>query len=335
MSDQPLVVVLGASGFVGSALVAELAGRDVRLRLVARRPAVVPPGHTAEAEAEIEVRTADLTGAGQVAEAIAGADVVVNLLLYTGGGTWRAAEDEAPGERVNVGVVRDIVAAVRAERRDGPPPVVLFPGSTSQVGPRAEARIDGTEPDAPVTAYDRQKLAAERELKAATAEGLLRGVTLRLGTVFGGRVSPTATDRGVVTTMVRRALAGEPLTVWGDGTAERDLLYVEDVAGAFLAALDHADSLAGRHWLIGTGGGRSVRDIFTDVAETVAARTGAPAVPVVSVPAPPDATGMDFHSVVADPVAFRTVTGWQARVPFREALERTVSSLTRGDEVPL
>ncbi|MGW0591227.1 NAD-dependent epimerase/dehydratase family protein [Streptosporangium sp. NPDC002607] len=331
MSDQPLVVVLGASGFVGSALVTELAGRDVRLRLVARRPAVVPPGHAAEAE----VRTADLTGAGQVAEAIAGADVVVNLLLYTGGGTWRAAEDESPGERVNVGVVRDIVAAIRAERRDGPPPVVLFPGSTSQVGPRSEARIDGTEPDAPVTAYDRQKLAAERELKAATAEGLLRGVTLRLGTVFGGRVSPTATDRGVVTTMVRRALAGEPLTVWNDGTAERDLLYVGDVAGAFLAALDHADSLAGRHWLIGTGGGRSVRDIFTTVAATVAARTGAPAVPVVSVPAPPDATGMDFHSVVADPAAFRAVTGWQARVPFREALERTVSSLIRGDEVPL
>lgn len=195
MSDRPLVVVLGASGFVGSALVAELVRRDVRLRLVARRPAVVPPGHAAEAE--VEVRTADLTVAGQVAEAIAGADAVINLLLYTGGGgTWRAAEDESPGERVNVGVVRDIVTAIRAERRDGPPPVVLFPGSTSQVGPRAEARIDGTEPDAPVTAYDRQKLAAERELKAATKEGLLRGVTLRLGTVFGGRVSPTATDRG-------------------------------------------------------------------------------------------------------------------------------------------
>ncbi|GAA0825690.1 NAD-dependent epimerase/dehydratase family protein [Streptosporangium amethystogenes subsp. fukuiense] len=332
MSDRPLLVVLGASGFVGSALVAELVRRDVRLRLVARRPAVVGSGHPAE----IEIRTADLTVEGQVAEAIAGADAVINLLLYTGGdGTWRAAEDESPGERVNVGVVRDIVSALRAERRDGPPPVVLFPGSTSQVGPRTEARVDGTEPDAPVTAYDRQKLAAERELKAATEEGLLRGITLRLGTVFGGRVSPTATDRGVVTTMARRALAGEPLTVWNDGKAERDLLYVEDVAGAFLAALDHADSLAGRHWLVGTGGGRSVHDIFTTIAETVAARTGAPAVPVVSVPAPPDATGMDFHSVVADPVAFHAVTGWQARVPFREALERTVSSLIRGDEVPL
>ena len=54
-----------------------------------------PDGGTAE----VEVRTADLTGAGQVAEAIAGADVVVNLLLYTGGGgTWRAAEDECGGD---------------------------------------------------------------------------------------------------------------------------------------------------------------------------------------------------------------------------------------------
>ena len=63
----------------------------------------------------------------------------------------------------------------------------------------------------------------------------------------------------------------------------------------------------------------------------MAARTGAPEVPVVSVPAPPEATGMDFHSVVADPVAFRTVTGWQAGVPFHEALDRTVSSLIGGE----
>lgn len=327
MSERPLVVVLGASGFVGSALVERLAGRDVRLRLVARRPTVVPAAGTAKAE----VRTADLTGAGQVAQAIAGADVVVNLLLYTGGGTWRAAENEEQGDRVNVGVVRDIVSALRTERARGASPVVLFPGSTSQVGPRPEPRIDGTEPDAPVTAYDRQKLAAERALEAATAEGLLRGITLRLGTVFGGRMSPTAVDRGVVSTMARRALAGEPLTVWGDGKVERDLLYVEDVADAFLAALEHAGSLAGRHWPIGTGEGRGVHDIFTAVAEVVAARTGAPAVPVVSVPAPPDATGMDSCSVIADPAAFRAITGWRARVPFHEALDRTVSSLIDGE----
>ncbi|WP_405145028.1 NAD-dependent epimerase/dehydratase [Sphaerisporangium sp. NBC_01403] len=322
MSDPggPLVVVLGASGFVGSALVEKLVLRRVRLRLVARRLSPVPGG----GPAEVDVRRADLAVPGQVAEAVAGADVVVNMLLH---GDWRTATDAV--DQVNRGVVSDIVETIRAERGPGPPPVVLFPGSTSQAGSRVPARIDGTEPDDPETPYDRQKTAAEGLLKAATAQGVVRGVTLRLPTVFGGGVTPDA-DRGVVAAMARRALAGEPLTMWGDGGVERDLLYVGDTAEAFLAALDHADALAGGHWLLGTGRGTSVRDLFTAIAEAVSEYTGAPPVPVISTPPPDGATLMDLKSVVADPAAFRRRTGWTARVPLQEALRRTVVSVAGG-----
>ncbi|MFG1877416.1 NAD-dependent epimerase/dehydratase family protein [Sphaerisporangium sp. NPDC049003] len=319
MSDRgrPLVVVLGASGFVGSALVAKLVARRVRLRLVARRPSPVP----CDAPRDVDVRRADLAVPGQVAEAVAGADVVINLLLH---GDWRTATNGGAVEKVNCGVVGDIVQALRAERRPGPPPVVLFAGSTSQVGRRVQARIDGTEPDDPETPYDRQKLAAERVLAAATAQGVVRGVTLRLPTVFG---AAPAADRGVVAVMARRALAGEPLTMWGDGGVERDLLYVGDAAEAFLAALGRAHALAGRHWLVGTGRGTSVRHLFTAIAEIASAYTGAEPVPVISTPPPDGATLMDPKSVVADPAAFHRRTGWTARVPLDEALRRTVSRL--------
>ncbi|MFC5831570.1 NAD-dependent epimerase/dehydratase [Nonomuraea insulae] len=315
MSDRPLVVVLGASGLVGSALVRRLADRPVRLRLVARRPPALPGSYAA-----------DLTEPGAVARAVDGADVVINLLLYTGGeGTWRAAA-EPMGERVNVGVVRDLVEALRARRGD--PPVVLFAGSTSQAGPRGGGRLDGSEPDVPVTAYDRQKLAAERLLESATAEGVARAVTLRLPTVFGGKISPTAIDRGVVAAMACRALDGRPLTVWGDGSAERDLLHAGDAAEAFLAALDHAGALAGGHWLVGTGRGTSLIELFTTIARLAAEHTGRPPVPVLAVPPPGGLTAMDLTSVVADPAAFGARTGWRARTPLREALLATIATLT-------
>ncbi|SEP52384.1 NAD-dependent epimerase/dehydratase family protein [Amycolatopsis saalfeldensis] len=316
--ERPRVTVLGASGFVGSAVTAALARRDIRLRLVARRPAAGPAG----AVAKIETCTADLTAPGAVAAAVEGADAVINLVLHESG--WRGAGDPA-GEGTNVGVLRDLVVALRHGGR--PAPVVVFAGSTSQIGVPPRVPIDGTETDHPVTAYDRQKQAGEELLRAETRSGALSGITLRLPTVFGPGPTPAAQDRGVVAAMTRRALAGQPLTLWGNGSVQRDLLYVDDAGAAFAAALDRPETLAGRHWLLGSGRGIDLRELFGTIAEVVAERTGRPKVPVVSVPAPAGATVTDAHSLVADSSAFRSVTGWCPRVSLREALGRTVAAL--------
>jgi nucleoside-diphosphate-sugar epimerase len=333
--SRPLVVVLGASGFVGSAVTAALAGRPVRLRTVARRRAAVPAG----AVAEIESVGVDLTVGGAVGEAVAGADAVIHLVLHSGG--WRGADQDPDSERTNVGVVRELVRALRGSRR--PRPVVVFAGSTSQVGLPPRLPIDGTEVDHPVTAYDRQKQAAEKLLLAATAGGSLRGVSLRLPTIFGPVPTPAAVEghptvttpaRGVVAAMARQALAGQPLTMWADGAIERDLLYVDDAAEAFATALSRADDLAGRHWLLGTGNGVRLRDLFPMIAELVAEHTGQPAVPVVSAPPPPGAAPTDGHSVVVDSSAFRSATGWRSTVPLREGLRRTVTALAASGSGP-
>ncbi len=93
-ADKPLVVVLGASGFIGSGITRELARRSVRLRAVARRPTPVPAGHIAD----VEVVTADLTEEGMLTKVIAGADVIVHLVAYTDAG-WRVAEGDTAAER--------------------------------------------------------------------------------------------------------------------------------------------------------------------------------------------------------------------------------------------
>jgi nucleoside-diphosphate-sugar epimerase len=329
----PLIAVLGASGFIGSAVVHELARRPVRLRLVARGPVPVPVG----AAAAVDVVAADLTAAGELDRATAGADAVVHLVADVGGASsWRVADGDTAAERVNVGLARDLIDVLRARGSEGPPPAVVFAGTTTQVGVAERTRIDGSEPDRPRSAYDRHKLAAERALERATAEGVLRGTTLRLPTVFGRTPGSAARDRGVVSAMVRRALAGEPLTMWHDGTVLRDLLHVDDAARAFAAALDHTDALAGRHWLVGTGEGVRLGDVFADIARLVADRVGRPPVPVVPVTPPEHAEATDFRDVEVDPAGFRAATGWRAVVPLEEGLRRTVAALAdqAGAESP-
>ncbi|MFK0258739.1 NAD-dependent epimerase/dehydratase [Streptomyces sp. NPDC090445] len=333
MSAPQQVVVLGASGFIGSAVVRTLADTPgVRVRAVSRRPVRLPD----RLAGRVEVVAADLTEPGALARAVAGADAVLPFTARIRGASgWRLSEDDTEAERVNVGLIRDLVAVLADRPSDSDsdstrrPPVVVFPGSNTQVGRVAVERIDGSEPDRPEGVYDRQKHAAESLLKEAAEAGLARAVSLRLPPVYGPP-APTAEDRGVVSTMIRRALAGEPLTMWHDGTVRRDLLYVDDAARAFAAALAHADALNGRHYLIGTGRAQPLGEVFRAVARAVSRSTGADPVPVVSVAPPPHADATDFRSLEVDPSAFATTTGWQARTPLDEALERTVAAVAAG-----
>jgi len=318
--ERPLVAVLGASGFIGSVVTAALAERPIRLRAVVRTRSVVPSGGAAD----LEVRTADLTDAGALEDAVDGADAIVHLVARTSG--RREPGAEAAGERVNVGVMRDLLDVLR-KRPDtgGLAPVVVYAGSTSQVGVPPRTRLDGTETDRPEIPFDRQKLAAERLLLEAGAAGVVRGVSLRLPTAFGHSPVTGALDSGVLTFMTRRALAGEPITMWHDGTVQRDLLYVRDAVSALVAALDHADALAGRHWLVGTGVGSPLGEVFRTIAELAAERTGTEPVPVLSVEPPGTVSETDLRSVVIDAGAFRERTGWHPKADLREALRATVA----------
>ncbi|MFE7839149.1 NAD-dependent epimerase/dehydratase [Streptomyces sp. NPDC057474] len=315
---RPLITVLGASGFIGSAVVSALARRPVRLRLVSRRAGTpAPAGESVRARTEV-VRT-DLGVPGALAEAAAGSDAVIHLVAHTTGtGNWRAAGSDPSARHLNEGLVHELIDAVRAEGRPGPPPVVLFAGT---------AHSPGAAP--PTEPYRLQKLAAERALAEATADGVLRGVTLQLTTVFGDSPGASAgAGRGVVSAMIRRALAGLPLTMWHDGGVERDLLYVRDAADAFPAALDHAAGLAGRSWAVGSGAAEPFGGVLRTIAELVSLHTGRPPVPVVTVEPPAYATAADFQHVRVDPGPFGSVTGWRPGAVLRDALDRTIRKET-------
>ena len=308
-----MITVLGASGLIGSAVVASLASREARVRAVSRSAVAVPEG----AHAEIRVLRSDMTRPGAVEEAVAGADTVIHLLLDRGG--WRGTGG-AVGPALEAGVARALRSAVRGRPGTGRPPTVVLAGTTTQHhGPPGCGYTGG-----PVSAYDLQKEETERILTEAEADGILRVVPLRLPTVFG---PGPAGGRGLIGAMVRRALAGEPLTLWHDGSVRREFLYVDDAADAFLRAFDHVDDLSGRPWCLGSDRSERVGDVLETVAALVAEHTGGPPVPVIRVPAPEQAQAADFTDMVVDSSGFREATGWRPRVPLQQALRRTVAGI--------
>ncbi|WP_226367055.1 NAD(P)-dependent oxidoreductase [Pseudonocardia sp. ICBG162] len=320
MSASGPVVVLGASGYLGShVLRALLAAGHREVRAVARRPALVPPG------SGIEVVRADLTEPGAAAAVVTGASAVIHLVAdidHTGGRGWRTAEGPAARD-VPADPTLVAVLAALAERRCPVPVPVVWSGSVTQVGTRSTARVDGSEIDRPETGYDRRKCRAERLLRDAGRAGHIRAVALRLPTLYG----PPAADGcpaggGVVAAMVRLALDGEPLTLWNDGRITRDLLHVRDAATAVVRGLNVVAS--GRAWPVGGDSPVELGELFAKIAAVVATVTRTRPVPVQRVPTPEFATAEDLRSIEVDSAAFRRATGWAPRVGLDDGLRATV-----------
>src|SRR5512134_3079627 len=92
-------------------------------------------------------------------------------------------------------------------------------------------------PKRPVSPYGVSKLAGEHYLRALGALHGFEGISLRYANVCGPRQDPKS-EAGVVSIFVSRLLAGQPLSVFGDGTQTRDYVSVRDVARANVLASD-------------------------------------------------------------------------------------------------
>ncbi len=80
----------------------------------------------------------------------------------------------------------------------------------------------------------------------------LRTAVLRMSCIYGERQLGTE-DQGWVAHFLLRAIAGETLTIYGDGRQVRDILHVGDAVGAYMAAWRSIDAVAGRAYNLGGG----------------------------------------------------------------------------------
>ncbi|HEX5565608.1 MAG TPA: UDP-glucuronic acid decarboxylase family protein [Streptomyces sp.] len=179
-----------------------------------------------------------------------------------------------------------------------------------QVHPQPEDYWGHVNPVGPRSVYDEAKRYAEA---LVTAHRQARGTDTAIVRIFNSYGPRMRADDGrAVPTFVRQALAGEPLTVAGDGSQTRSLCYVDDtVAG--IVALAESD-LAGP---VNIGGGEETTVL--DIARRIVKLTGSSS-PVVFVERPGD----DPARRCPDTTLARKELGWAPRVGWQEGLERTI-----------
>ena len=163
--------------------------------------------------------------------------------------------------------------------------------------------------------YDEAKRYAETITAAYRRH---RGLDTRIARIFNSYGPKTRPDDGrVVPSFVSQALAGTPLTVYGDGTQTRSLQYVDDLVEGVLRLM-HSDE----HRPVNIG--NPVEHTVREIAEMVIGLSGSPS-EIVYRPLPSD----DPQRRCPDISRARESLGWEPQTPATEGLQKTLAWFAR------
>jgi len=181
-----------------------------------------------------------------------------------------------------------------------------------EIHPQPESYRGSVNPIGPRACYDEGKRAAETLFFDYHRSN---GVNIRVARIFntyGPRMHPF--DGRVVSNFIRQALAGEPISMYGDGAQTRSFCYVDDLVDGLIAMMNGPDDFPGPVNL-GNPGEFSILEL----AELIKELTGSN-VELVHQPALPD----DPAKRRPDVTLAKERLGWAPRVELREGLERTI-----------
>jgi nucleoside-diphosphate-sugar epimerase len=221
VSGAPFVLVTGATGAVGPALVARLLRGGHRVRTLSRSsPAEAPPA--------VESLSGDVADPEAVARAVKGVDWVFHLAAHLHVLNHGPAE-RARYHRTNVEGTR---AVVESAATAGVSRLVFF-SSVSAYGPTGGAIADESTPARPDTPYGESKLLGEEIALRAERPGSREPLAcvLRLGAVYGPRM------KGNYRRLARALQSGWFVPI-GPGRNRRTLIHEADVAEAAVLAAE-------------------------------------------------------------------------------------------------
>ena len=301
------VVVTGGAGFLGSHLCTELVARGAHVvaldNFLTGTPANV--AHLTESSL-FRLQRCDVTDFVHVPGE-------VDLVLHFASPASPLDYLQLPIHTLKVGAIGTGHALGLAKEKGAR--FVL--ASTSEVygdplvHPQPETYWGNVNPVGPRGVYDEAKRYAEAITTAYRSTHGVDTAIVRIFNTYGPRMRPF--DGRAIPTFIRQALAGEPLTVAGDGSQTRSVCYVDDLVRGILALADsdHAGPVN-----IGNPTELSVRRI----AEDVVAATGSGS-DITFVDRPVD----DPEVRRPDTALAREALGWTPEVPWEDGLGRTVA----------
>ena len=297
-------LVLGAGGFLGSALCRALCLRGAEVQGFGRLPT-----YAESIDRRVNWTTGEFADSAAVANAVEGQEIVFHLISGSlpSSSTMQIAADFIPNTQATLALL-DFCRAARVRK------VVLASSGGTVYGVRSPTPISESASTDPITAYGLTKLTIEKFLSLYHRHFGLDFHVLRIANPYGPYQSPLR-RQGIVAAIMYRAFNGVPVEIWGDGKVTRDFIHVDDVARAFIAVIDYT----GQHRTmnVGSGEGKSINQVVDDVGKIISPQK------VELLWRPGRETDVPVN--ILDTSLIRGETGWRPQVPWLEGLADTAS----------
>jgi UDP-glucose 4-epimerase len=258
MKPNSKALLIGGNGFIGSHLTDELLAAGYCVRSLDCFPerfrAPLP---------DVEYMIGSFTDRELVARAAAGCDVLVHLAHST----VPSASLTHPEQEItdSIGAFVDVLNTLREK----PIKVVYFSSGGAVYGNAQTLPTPEDAPLNPVSPYGVAKLAMEKYLQMFRHLYGTEYLIIRPSNPYGPRQN-FAGAQGVIPIFMNRILQGIPLTVWGDGSAEKDYIYVSDLAKAVVALMQ--SGFSNQPFNVASGVGITLNKLIS-VIESVVGKT--------------------------------------------------------------
>lgn len=303
-------LVLGGGGFIGAAVVRQALVDGWQVR-VFDRPGVDVPPQLAGAPG-LEWISGDFQDQRALAAGLDGVDAVIHLVATM----LPKVSNDAPERDVETNVVATLrLLSLMVERRIRR---IVFASSGGTVyGVPRVIPIPEDHPTHPEVSYGITKLMIEKYLYLYGRLHGLQPISLRIANPYGGgqRID---TAQGALAVFLHRALRGESVDIWGDGSVTRDYLHVNDVATAFSRALRYEGAY--QVFNIGAGQGLSLNELVTAIEVQLGCPVRRRYLPGRS---------FDVPVSVLDNSLARSELQWTPAINFGDGLRMTVEAFSR------
>jgi CDP-glucose 4,6-dehydratase len=311
-------LVTGGHGFAASWLVKALLERGDRVRVLDRPDPRVTDVGTPRPSAlelhgvldEVELFEADLRDAGGISSAVEGIDTVFHLAAQTIVGNAQASPRET--FETNVLGTWNVLEACREQGVER----VVFASSDKAYGESDELPYREDFPLRASHTYDASKAAADILARSYWHSYEVPVAVTRFANLYGGgdlnftRLIPEA---------VSAVLDGRRPVIRSDGTPQRDFLFVEDAARAYLAIAEALDGGAARGEAFNAGGDEP--HAVAEVVGLIAELAGTDLEPDIRGTGNPEG---EIDRQYVDSGKLREMTGWRPQVDLAEGLRRTI-----------
>ena len=299
MADH--ILVIGAGGFVGGRLLQALAERKQRVIAIGRRAFATP-------SANIERIIVAGLDPGEYLPFLQRCRAVVHVASASTPGSSAAQPLLELEENL-----RPTFALLQALQDHPVIPLLYVSSGGTLYDPREDTEADESAMVAPRSYHGAGKIAAEHFIAAWCRQFCGSATIVRPSNLYG----PGQVERagfGIVPAAFGKIVRGETLQVWGDGSAARDYLYIDDFTRLCVAVLDSASARGTRVINACSGSSISLNELFDEI-ERVAGRMLRRSYEVARV--------VDMPRVEMQADRARDLYGWMPKISLREGLERT------------